>query len=339
MGFNPNKNAETHSAAEDSCVIIANEKITDILNLVFFEEDESEPEKYPEEDLIQKLHENLLEFARNEKIRIPYYQITVVVHRILENTRNYDDLKSSRVDDGRQRLTKISDSESAKGDPDLGKLIIKLLDHIDLAALQFESIDRKVQSVSDRIEEKAEELRKDSELIGEKAEKIRIDSASIEEKMEETEAAIKELKDSIYSQIIAIVAIFTGIAFVLFGGVSALSGIKDAVQTNGTAFLRVLSYASVIGVFVIGAVLLFFRFVLVLTQKPVSSKEWTIKSGMITFWVLVGLAVSLATASVVLHFTADKSDNFDSATMNKIELRVESEKSLLVQEKLATDYL
>ena len=303
-GFNYSKGSGSQGIPEGSktsCVDEANKKIEVVLKILF-----EDQEEFNSSLLVAQLKV----FAEDDSIRIPYYQVTTHVNKVLDgcNDRKEQDF---RIDSARQRLKQITLDPMFHGDDNFGKLTIKILDHIDLAEHQYASLTNNIKRIEEQLNEKMKKIGDD---------------------VNKTEDQI----NSIYSQIISIIGIFTGIAFILFGGVSALNGIKDAVQTNGAAFLRVMAYASVIGAFVIGAVLLFFRFVLVLTRKSVSSKEWTIKNGIFTFWILVGMAIVFSGVSLWFHYTDQEKTQNEAISRQIIETQSTYEEPNLVQDKFSS---
>lgn len=154
------------------------------------------------------------------------------------------------------------------------KFIMKIQDHLKLAELQYgivgevsESLIQSIVAVKDKSEE------------------------SINVKTKEIEAKI----DKVNIDLVSILAIFTGIAFVLFGGITAMSGLRDAVLASSSdTFLKVLAFSSLIGAAIVGALYMFFWFVLHITRR---------KEGLCWFNLFVGLIfiVLVAYAIITMH--------------------------------------
>lgn len=230
-------------------------------------------------------------FCNNPNIRIPYYQVTVFVNKVLEG----EPTGQSELANAKVRLRQLKVDEVGE-ETQRSKFMIKLLDHLDLAEHQFTSLSKEVEKTLGIVDKAGEESRKAEEVL-----RVAYKDAA---------NRIEKLQHTIYSQIIAIVAIFTGIAFVLFGGVSALSSITEAVKANTSGFLRVLAYVSIIGAFVIGALLLFFKFVMILTTKTPSAGDRTMLYGKWVFGILVGLAFIFGIVSFVSEYQASLLPSF-----------------------------
>lgn len=303
MGIDYKKGSATDIDKQSkSCIEDANEKIIEILMVLFSDDFE-----------LNNFGKLLKDLSEEASFRIPYSQLTIYMNRLFDDDSSEENISNRKIDDAKQRLQMLSVAKEYGGDSKVGPIIIKLSDHIDLAENQFAVLEKRAIKVEQKIKEETREIGKD--LMG-------------------TRNEVRSLQDSVYSQIISIVAIFTGIAFILFGGVSAVSGIKDAVCTSGTAFLRVIAYAFVIGSFVIGAVLLFFRFVLVLTSKNVNKDDWTIKFGQKAFYSMVILAFVLGVFSVLLDTYRFTLENWE-LSIN----RIVTEESAISLTKGSGDFL
>ena len=284
MGIDFDKGKIRTEISQESCIKRANEEIVELLKIIFSENECTD----------DTLLEELRNFSKDDSIRIPYYQVTVFVNKVLKTNISGEPIENSRIEVARQRLFALTESKKFDDDKETGKLIIKLQDHIDLAVHQFASLDSRASSIQKSLEDESKKLN---------------------EEMKESKDKLETLKDSVFSQIISIVAIFTGIAFIMFGGVSTLGGISDAAHLSGVAFLRVMAYVSVIGIFVVGAVLLFFKFVLILTNKSVPNDNRIMKIGKTILAILGILAILFGAGSFILD-----SNLFDNSQKDALEV-------------------
>ncbi|MDY0290258.1 MAG: hypothetical protein RBR15_15635 [Sphaerochaeta sp.] len=139
----------------------------------------------------------------------------------------------------------------------------KILDHIDLALTQSQCLKNETEKVTKSVEEASEK--------------------------------IEDLRQNLFSQIMGVVAIFTGIAFILFGGVSALSGLQEAVSSTTSGFLRSISFVSIVAIGIIGAIYLFFRFVMAITNKTYGTDTSLIKLVKnLLIWLVIIALIALA---------------------------------------------
>lgn len=177
------------------------------------------------------------------------------------------------------------------------KLALKLRDHIQLAILQSSKFNENSQLVANMQREAIKTM------------------SDAEEKISEARKEVKDTTEKITTNLISIVAIFTGIAFILFGGVSALGGIREAVVAQGASFPRVISYTSLTGSFILGAVMLFFWFLLIVTNRSVpDAKHGIIRNTRIIICILIISAVVSGTVSIILEMK----------TVNKVAVNSES---------------
>lgn len=148
----------------------------------------------------------------------------------------------------------------------------KILDHIDLALTQSQCLKKETEKVTKSVEEAS--------------------------------AKIEDLRQNLFSQIMGVVAIFTGIAFILFGGVSALSGLQEAVSSSTSGFLRSVSFVSIVAIGVVGAIYLFFRFVMAITNKTYGTDT---SLGKLCKNLLIWLVI-IALLSLALSIFAERSE-------------------------------
>ena len=120
------------------------------------------------------------------------------------------------------------------------KYILKLWDHINLAQRQYE-----------RITEEEEYYQK-------------LASESVEE-------ATKPISNDLNKQLISLVAIFTALSFVVFGGISSLSGIF--ANANELPVLKVIVFGSLWAICMINLVFMFMFFISNLIGKSIATSN------------------------------------------------------------------
>ncbi len=258
MSGNLLKDSNLLSNQPESYIEQANKKILQILNFLLREEDS--------EVVKTQLPIYLIAFVcftdkPDEAMRIPYKQITVFVNNRLAATPEDAD----RI---RENLKGFCD-DAENG---YRRQAAKILDHIDLALTQSESLKKETEKVTRSVKHALDK--------------------------------IEDIRQNLFSQIMGVVAIFTGIAFILFGGVSALSGLQEAVSSNTSGFLRSVSFVSIVAIGIIGALYLFFRFVMAITGKTYGTDN---SLGKLCKTLIIGLIV-IAVLVLVISIFAERSE-------------------------------
>lgn len=152
-------------------------------------------------------------------------------------------LKNDNIGQFMTNLMKmVESSEYSNVDNDV---VFKFYDHIQLAFRQNERI---IKSDFDL-----------EEALKEKSEKIRADFSSV----------IENSKKEVSSQLIALVGIFTGLAFLIFGGISSLDNIFQGVQT--LPVLKLMIIGCVWGICIINLIFVFMYFVSKITGTNIKT--------------------------------------------------------------------
>lgn len=158
----------------------------------------------------QKTISSIQNYLKHEK-RILYSEISAYLFALDENgrgnfTANVDSLL----------ITSINDPAL---EPELKECILKLYDHVQLVLYQVENLKADEEEFKNVIAKNLEPVQ-----------------AKIEEKMRDT---YKEL----YAQLIALIGIFTAMAFMIFGSISALDSVFSEV--NKMPLLKVIIIACI----------------------------------------------------------------------------------------------
>ena len=90
----------------------------------------------------------------------------------------------------------------------------------------------------------------------------------------------KNIKNKITSDVIAMISIFVGIAFVMFGGMTLLNNLFDFSGMETIPLMELVCLGSLMGIIMIVIIYAFIIFVLKLTEKD-------IKNSQLINWVLI----------------------------------------------------
>ncbi|WP_195395331.1 hypothetical protein [Holdemania sp. 1001302B_160321_E10] len=161
------------------------------------------------------------------------------------------------------------------------KVIIKLTDHINLAMSQktsFEMSDEAFKKRSDPLIKAA----------------IKATEERFEGVAKKAEAEVGEVKKDILNQLISIVAIFTAISFVMFGGISTMSTLFKEIG-DGVDLGKVMVLGSMLGMAMVAATYLFLRFVMVIVKDsakhPVMDKIFYCSIALLFLMFIISLVV------------------------------------------------
>ena len=110
-----------------------------------------------------------------------------------------------------------------------------------------------------------------SERITLEIEKIKKESIELKEKQKAFESEINKSKTDSISFTISVLSIFTALAFILFSGVSGLSGIPELIDKDSFPFA--LLYLGVFALIILGAICLFVYFILEIINRFVDNER------------------------------------------------------------------
>ena len=127
------------------------------------------------------------------------------------------------------------------------KVILKLSDHFNLALYQIESLKQNNEEFKAKFTENIMPVKLD----------IRKD--------------LDKLTKETNTQLISLVAIFTAMAFLVFGGINSLDFIFDGMK--GIPILQILIIGCVWGICIFNTIFIFMYFISKLTRLPISSRK------------------------------------------------------------------
>lgn len=204
--------------------------------------------------------------------RILYSEISIIIFRFYQNNEN------GNVDNIIQNLTSLANGISlADGMSEYEKTVLKLLDHVLLANNQYSELATTEDIVKPIIEKSTDDFNKSLNY-----QKKRLNSLDRNFKGE-----IEKQKNDLLTQMISIVSIFVGIAFVMFGGMSLLNSLFDFSGMQSVPVNELLCLGSLIGIVIIAAIYAFMIFILRLTGKKIKGMSLL----NVTVFVVIGVLV------------------------------------------------
>ena len=173
-------------------------------------------------------------------------------------------------DEDASPLNSLSD-ENIKVSDDQYLMILKLYDHCNLASKQ--RLAYKNKATQEDIESKIEETRKIIKIENEKF----------------IETRIKEYEKNITSQLIGLVAMFTALSFLLFGGISSFGNIFQMLNTASLSKILILSDVWLLCMF--NLFTLFIKMIAMITNKKFEITRYVIAINIALCAILAVLIV------------------------------------------------
>lgn len=158
-------------------------------------------------------------------LRIPYQNVTtfVIGKRQVNNERDYIIL----CDTIQNNLTYLMENTSLPFEP--RKIAAKILDHFLLCNIQV-----------DYVNEYKKELKAFKNELLQSNKKLNLFNKNI-----------NNMESKIFAQVFTIMTIFTGLAFVLFGGISSIAGLTNLSVDTPSHFWLSIAYLSIVGIILI----------------------------------------------------------------------------------------
>lgn len=171
------------------------------------------------------------------------------------------DLDDESIENLLENTKKIKEECKRQKDTDNLNRVMKLYDHLGLAALQFKQLNTNEKLFNDRLDIL------ENKMLNNIASTVA--SAKTYENHVEAEIAmatqeINNIRDNIFNQLISIVSIFTAISFVMFGGISLINNLFNF--DTSAPIIELLCLGSLIGLVLINAIYIFLLFVLRITK-------------------------------------------------------------------------
>lgn len=206
----------------------------------------------PEQEFNIDDFEKLLDDYLTKYSRILYSSFTAYIYRLKSEK------KDKEIDNMSGNLVSIISSFNVEEKiEDRQKILLKLYDHISLATRQASTMEVTKEKVDPYI-------LKATETIKSQLENLNQDMIAYKERMR---ADIESQKDSLMSQMIAIVAIFVGISFVMFGGMSLINDLFTHVDGQPVPLVELICLGCLIGIVMIVVMYCFIMFILSITRN------------------------------------------------------------------------
>lgn len=206
----------------------------------------------PEQEFNIDDFEKLLDDYLTKYSRILYSSFTAYIYRLKSEK------KDKEIDNMSGNLVSIISSFNVEEKiKDRQKILLKLYDHISLATRQASTMEVTKEKVDPYI-------LKATETIKSQLENLNQDMIAYKERMR---ADIEAQKDSLMSQMIAIVAIFVGISFVMFGGMSLINDLFTHVDGQPVPLVELICLGCLIGIVMIVVMYCFIMFILSITRN------------------------------------------------------------------------
>lgn len=206
----------------------------------------------PEQEFNIDDFEKLLDDYLTKYSRILYSSFTAYIYRLKSEK------KDKEIDNMSGNLVSIISSFNVEEKiEDRQKILLKLYDHISLATRQASTMEVTKEKVDPYI-------LKATETIKSQLENLNQDMIAYKERMR---ADIEAQKDSLMSQMIAIVAIFVGISFVMFGGMSLINDLFTHVDGQSVPLVELICLGCLIGIVMIVVMYCFIMFILSITRN------------------------------------------------------------------------
>lgn len=205
--------------------------------------------------------------------RLLYSEFT---NRIISyNERN--DQKVGIIISNLENCIEYSMNEKNNVSEDIKKTLIKLWDHANLASNQYNYF----MTTDDMF------INKVKPIIDPAINELKMEVKDAKEKLEESSNEVKDIKSKLLSDIIAMISIFVGIAFVMFGGMTLLNNLFDFTGMERVPLTELLCIGSLMGIIVIAIIYSFVVFILKLTEKEINPKLLLNKGIYATLIILV----------------------------------------------------
>lgn len=147
-------------------------------------------------------------------------------------------------------------------------ILLKMLDHIQLAIYQVEMMELSDKKIEPYLNKSVSAFdKKISDQVKEVNDSISSQADEMNNLKNSVKKDIENQKDSLLSQMISIVGIFVGIAFVMFGGMSLINDLFTIPKNGKLPVIELLCLGSLIGIIMIIVMYCFIMFILTITNS------------------------------------------------------------------------
>ena len=192
---------------------------------------------------------------------------------------DYDDEKFD-LDVVTTRLFTLSNylynkKDRTEKDNNIAENLLRIFDNIDLASKQNSVLQKKSNNINENLNEKLLGTKNDIDDLMKIVDQSKIELKNEQERIQDAEKRIQDTEDRTKDNeknLVSIVAIFVGISFVMFGGMSLLNGLFNFKGMNHIPIIELLCLGSLFGLIIIYTTYLFMKFILNITEKNQDDK-------------------------------------------------------------------
>lgn len=210
---------------------------------------------------LQKLNDYL-----DNDYRLLYSEFTNTI--ISCNVKN--DQKVGIIISNLENCIEYSMNENNNVSESIKKTLIKLWDHANLASNQYNYFmttdDAFLSKINPILNSKVGDLKTEYKTLSNEVESAKSQLIKVAKDSE-------DIKNKITSDFIAMISIFGGIAFVMFGGMTLLNNLFDFSDMQTIPLIEVVCLGSLMGIIMITIIYAFITFVLRLTEKEIKKSE------------------------------------------------------------------
>lgn len=175
---------------------------------------------------------DILKYAYQNKYRHSYYEISNAIYQSINDSTIGGDPLESLVNN--VEIIKDKAFELYKDDEDVCKGFRKFYDHIMLEVTRINDHVSNMKNINGLIKEFEEKIKQESKENRSTARRIIMRNTKrlelgITNRVEKITTAMKKLEDDIFSQLVAILGIFSAIIIVFFGGASIFAKVLEKI--------------------------------------------------------------------------------------------------------------
>lgn len=224
--------------------------------------------KKPTKNFDIKLFIDELDKYLKSNKRLLYSEFTSIIIEL--NSTENSDQNIGIIITNLENCISYSMEEDKNVSESIQKTLIKLWDHANLASNQYNYFtvkdDAFIRKVNPILNPKIEELKTEYKTLSDE-----VKNAKTELECATDDA--KNIKNKITSDVIAMISIFVGIAFVMFGGMTLLNNLFDFSGMETIPLMELVCLGSLMGIIMIVIIYAFIIFVLKLTEKDIKNSQ------------------------------------------------------------------
>ncbi len=207
-------------------------------------------------------------------MRVSYKTITIFISNIKKEKKERSQKKLDTIQNNLNIII-----EDYNLDYSFRKLAAKILDHVELCNYQINYVRTQTKN-----------LDKFTEQIN-----------SAKNKLKLQKKALEKIHNKLLNQVLVSLSIFTGLAFLLFGGLDTLGNLGQFFENIDSNFSLGIIYISLIGLILLGLIHTFLCFIIRILDKKDSKGEKILLTSF-HFWIIFSIFVIVLIIGLGLHF-------------------------------------